>query len=136
PIAVAPIELLGPGNAVGFANPATILADGGAHTATVTFSPVLDAFGNVIPDGSKVLASAASCASQQNGSCVPSAGGQVLNGGASPTSTAYSVYTVQNGAVTVPYADQGIQSSPGQIQAGNVVLLPSDAGGNRIGINP
>ena len=136
PITFTPLEVLGPANAIGFAHPASVFGDGGAHITTVTFTPVLDAFGNPIPDGSNVLASAASCAAVLNGSCVPSAGGQVLNGATSPTGSNYQVFTVQAGRVDVSYADQGVQSSPGQIQVANVVLLPSDASGNRISSGP
>jgi hypothetical protein len=136
PIALAALEVLGPANAVGFAHPASLLGDGGVHTTTVTFTPVLDAFGNPIPDGSAVLASAASCSAVLNGSCVPSAGGQVLNGTASPAGSLYQVFTVRGGKVDVTYMDQGVQSSPGQIQVANVVLLPSDASGNRISSGP
>jgi len=112
------------------------LGDGGAHTTTVTFTPVLDAFGNPIPDGSNVLASAAFCASVSAGSCVPSAGGQVLNGSPSPSGSSYQVLTVQGGRVDVTYADQGVQSASGQIQVANVVLVPSDASGVKISNGP
>jgi hypothetical protein len=129
-ITIAPLELLGPANAIGNANPASILGDGGVHTSTVTFSPVLDAFGNTIPDGSNIIASASSCAGLTSADfCISSAGGQVTNGTPSPSGTIYSVLTVQGGQVVVNYADQGVISSPGQVQTANVVLLPSDATG-------
>ena len=136
PIALVPLEVLGPANAVGYAHPASILGDGGAHATTVTFTPVLDAFGNPIPDGSNVLASAAFCAAVLNGSCEPSAGGQVLNGGTSPAGTSYQVFTVNGGRIDVTYVDQGVQSSPGQIQVANVVLVPTDASGNKLSSGP
>jgi Bacterial Ig-like domain/Carboxypeptidase regulatory-like domain/Bacterial Ig domain len=130
---VAPLELLGPGNAVGGANPASVLGDGGIHTSTVTFTPILDAFGNTIPNGSNIIASAASCAGfTASGGCVNSAGGQVTNGTASPSGSSYSVLTVQNGSVVVDYADQSVVSSPGQIQTANVQLMPSDGNGNLV----
>ena len=46
-----PVRLVPATNAVGTAQPPSVLADSGLHTSTVTFNPVLDAFGNVIPDG-------------------------------------------------------------------------------------
>lgn len=137
PLAVAPLEILGPGNAVGSSQPASVLGDGGAHTTTVTFTPILDAYGNIIPDGSEVLASAASCAAVLNGTCVSSvSNAQVLNGGTSPTGPSFAVYTVQGGKVAVTFADQGTASAPGQVQIANVVLLPSDGSGNRISTGP
>src|SRR6185312_13472470 len=132
-VATAGLQLVGPGNALGSAEPLNILADGALHTTTVTFTPLIDAFGNVIPDGTNVLASAGSCASaNSSGNCIFSAGGQILNGTASPTGSQYRVFTVQSGKVTVSYGDQGLASGPGQTQVANVVLLPSDAAGNRL----
>ena len=58
-IAVEPLTLLGPTHAVGTVTPSQLLADGALHTAAIRFSPVLDAYGNPLPDGSKVLVSAA-----------------------------------------------------------------------------
>jgi len=136
PITFVALEVLGPANAVGYAHPASVLGDGGAHTTTATFTPVLDAFGNPIPDGSNVLASATNCASVLNSSCVFSAGGQVLNGAPSPAGSSYQIFTVQGGRIDVTYVDQGVQSSPGQIQVANVVLVPSDASGNKISAGP
>ena len=129
----APLRLLGPGNAVGSASPAAVLGDGGLHTSTVTFGPVLDAYGNVVPDGTKVLASAANNASTDaSGSYIKSDGGQILNGEASPSGANYKVLTVQNGKVTVEYGNQGITAAHGQIKTANVVLLPAGSDGTRI----
>jgi hypothetical protein len=132
-IAIAGITLLAPENAVGVAQPATILGDGAIHTSTVTFKPVLDAFGDPLPDGSKVIVSASSCAAFfTNGFCVNSAGGQILNGTPSPSGSAFTVLTVQNGAVTVNYADQNVIAGPGQTLTANITLMESDAAGNVI----
>lgn len=132
-IAVAPLSLLGPGNAVGYASPASILADGGVHTSTVTFTPVIDAFGNVIPDGSSVIASAASCAALNSANgCINSAGGQVLNGSATVYGDSYKLVTVLNGQITINYADQNVTAAPGQIVTANVVLIPVNAAGQII----
>jgi len=122
-VAVANLSLVAATNAVGSAEPPSLLADGGLHVATVTFSPVLDAFGNVVPDGSKVVASANSCASRINGVCVPSVGGQILGGESSPSGTHYKVLTVEGGAVTLQYANQNVIAAPGQIKRANIQLL-------------
>jgi hypothetical protein len=130
-IVIGSLTLLAPENAIGTAQPTTILGDGGIHTSTVTFRPVLDVFGDAIPDGSNVVVSAASCAAVfPSGFCVGSAGGQILNGTPSPSGSIYTVLTVQNGAVTVNYADQNIIVGPGQSVTANVVLMEADANGS------
>ncbi|HTC93759.1 MAG TPA: carboxypeptidase regulatory-like domain-containing protein [Terriglobales bacterium] len=130
-VAITPIQVLGPLNAVGSSQPASIFADGGIHTSAVTFSPILDAFGNPLPDGSTIIASASSCAALTSfGGCFPSAGGQIIEGTSSPSSSIYKVLSVQNGAVSLTYADQGIASVLGQIQVANVVLMEAGPSGS------
>ncbi len=129
-IGILPIQILGPANAIGSAQPPIVLADGASHTSTVTFGPVLDAVGNPIPEGSKVVVSAADCGGRDaNGFCVRSAGGQILDGADSPSGSIYKAFTVQGGRVTATYADQGLTAGPGQVNTVQVVLLPSDANG-------
>jgi hypothetical protein len=129
-IVIGSITLLAPENAIGTAQPSIILGDGGIHTSTVTFRPILDVFGDPLPDGSKVIVSATSCAALfTNGLCVGSAGGQILNGTPSPSSSVENVLTVQNGAVTVNYADQNVVVGPGQTATANIVLMEADANG-------
>jgi hypothetical protein len=129
-IGVLPIQILGPSNAIGSAEPPIILGDGASHTSTVTFTPLLDAVGNLIPDGSKVVVSAANCGGRDaSGFCINSAGGQILDGTASPSGSIYKFFTVQGGKVTATYADQGLAVGPGQTNTARVVLLPSDASG-------
>lgn len=129
-IGVLPIQVLGPANAIGSAEPPTILGDGASHTSTVTFISLLDAVGNLIPDGSKVVVSAADCAGRDaNGFCIGSAGGQILDGTASPSGSSYKFLTVQSGQVTATYADQSQTVVPGQLRTARVILLPSDANG-------
>jgi hypothetical protein len=141
-IVLSSVTLLAPENAIGTAQPTTILGDGGIHTSTVTFRPVLDVFGDPIPDGSKVVVSAANCAALfSSGFCVGSAGGQILNGTPSPSGSIYTVLTVQNGAVTVNYADQNVVVGPGQSAIANITLMESDVNGalisrTEIGIIP
>src|SRR5260370_38897229 len=129
-VAVAPVQVLGPNNAVGSSQPASVLADGGIHLSTVTFAPVLDAFGNPLPDGSTIIAAAFYCAARdRNFNCVPSAGGQIVDGTPSPTDSRYKVFPVQNGTVSVTHPDQNVTSSVGQHQKANIVLLePASSG--------
>jgi len=132
-VQVEPLRLLGPGNAAWVASPPSLLGDGGLNISTVTFGPVLDTYGNVFPDGTKVIAAAASCAGwNPSGSCISSAGGQILNGEASPSGIQYKVLTVQNGKLVVEYGSQGVTTTPGQINTANVVLLPANSDGSRV----
>ena len=136
-IAVAPLVLVGPSNAVGTATPSRLLADGAAHTATVRFSPILDAHGNPLPDGTKVLVSASSSAGINSAGTqwISSAGGHILEGQTSPSSTSsviYKVLTVQDGAVSMTYSSEGVYRDQGQTAIANVVLLEAGSNGERI----
>jgi large repetitive protein len=137
------IILVPPSNAIGSALPSSVLGDGGIHTSTVVFSPVIDAFGNTIPDGTQLAVTAASDSAITGGGCcyVNSAGGQIVSGTPSTSSPNYKIHTVQNGAVTVTYADQNVTATPGQELTANVSLLEVNSSGqvtnlNEIGIVP
>jgi len=133
-IAVKPLTLVGPMNAVGTATPSQLLTDGALHTAAIRFSPVLDAFGNTLPDGTKVLVSAANQAGVNAAGTffINSAGGQILEGTLSPTSSIYKVLTVQNGAVTATYSNKDLFLELGQTAVANVVLLLAGNDGERL----
>lgn len=122
------LTLVPPSNTVGYSQPASILGDGAAHTATVTFKPVIDAYGNVVPDGTKLAVSVNSSAAIWGCCWLQSAGGQILSGTPSP-STGYYVHTVQNGALTVTYADQNVTAATGQQLTANVVVLEANSSG-------
>ena len=128
-IQTATLPLTGPGSAVGTATPASVLADGSLRTATVVFNPVLDSFGNALPDGATVLATATNCGGRTSANvCIASAGGQITNGTTSPN-TGYKVLTVQNGTVTATYGDQNLTSNAGQNQIAAVALVPATSTG-------
>jgi len=126
---VLPIILVPPLNAVANSQPSMIFGDGGIHTATVTFKPILDTFGNPVPEGSKMAVSAASSATFAGCCFIGSAGGQVLSGTVSPSDSRFMVHTVQNGGIVVSYADQNVIASPGQILTANVQLAEARADG-------
>ena len=139
-IAVMSLILVPPSNTVGYSQPATILADGAVHTATVTFQPVIDAYGNTVPDGTKLAVSVNSGAAIWGCCYLSSAGGQILTGTPSPSS-GYYIHTVQNGALTVTYADQNITAATGQELTANVVVLEANSSGqvtnyNAVGVVP
>src|SRR5258706_2943041 len=127
-INVANLVLVPPSNAVGSSQPASILGDGAVHSATVTFKPVIDAFGNALPDGTKLAVSAnPNSAITISGCCyVPSAGGQILSG---TPSAGYNIHTVQGGALTITYADQNVTVAPGQQSTANVVVVETNSTG-------
>jgi hypothetical protein len=137
------IVLVPPSNAVGSSQPASVLGDGAVHTSTVTFAPILDAYGNTIPDGTALAVSASPNAAITGGGCcyVTSAGGQIVNGTPSASGSQYKIVTVQGGALTVTYADQNVIATPGQQLTANVVILEANSSGqitnsNAVGIVP
>jgi hypothetical protein len=123
------ITLVSPLTAVGVAQPSVLFGDGGIHTSTITFSPILDSFGNPLPDGTQVGVSAASGASYSSCCYIGSAGGQILSGTPSPSGSQYMIHTVHNGGIVVSYADQNLIESPGQIATANVQLVEARADG-------
>jgi len=134
------LVLVPPSNAIGSSQPASVLGDGAAHIATVTFNPVIDAYGNVIPDGTQLAVSVAPDAALSANSYVSSAGGQILSGTPSPSGS-YYIHTVQSGALTITYADQNVTAMPGQRLTANVVVVEANSSGyiqsqNAIGIVP
>jgi hypothetical protein len=133
-VASAAVKLNAVTNAVpASVNPSTLMADGGVYTSTVTFGPVLDAYGNTVPDGTKVLATVASgqALNAAGTAWLVSDGGQILNG-VPASSTPYRLFTVENGNVVVTYSDQSITTTPGQIKTARLSLLESDANGGII----
>ena len=121
------IKIVGPQNAQGTADPSTVFGDGGVHTTKVRFSHILDAMGNPLPEGTKLIVSANNCASRDAwGYCHFSTGGQILNGEVTAIN-GNKRFTIENGAIEATYADQGIPVQPGQTRAVRVVLLQAGA---------
>lgn len=133
-ITVQNLVLVPPSNGVGSAQPASILGDGGIHTSTVTFAPIIDAYGNTVPDGTTLAVSANSSASYIPGvGYISSAGGQIVSGTPSIPSPGYSIHTVHNGALTVTYADQNVTATAGQELTANVVVVEANSSGQVLG---
>jgi hypothetical protein len=128
------IQLLGPAlGTPASVTPTTLLADGGAHVATASFGPILDSYGNTVPDGTLVVASVSpNTGVTPDGCCYyPTVGGVILDGDVSPSGTAYRTYTVENGAITVTYTNQNITALPGQTKPVTVMLMEANADGSR-----
>ena len=133
PYAVRSLRVVAPSNAVPSALPPSLVGNAGVHTSAARFAAIIDAYGNPIPAGSRIIVSAADCAArdaQYDYYCVPSAGGQVLEGTASPSGAHYKVLTVQGGDISVTYADQNVIAGPGQVRDANVVLLQARPDGS------
>ena len=126
---VLPLTLVSPTNALGSAQPASIMGDGFIHTSTVTFNAILDAFGNPIPDGVKVAVTAANNGTVVGCCFVGSAGGQILSGTPSPGNSNFMVHTITNGQIVVTYADQNVVSGPGQINTAQVQMVEAASNG-------
>jgi len=109
--AYAPLRVLGPDNAIGFAEPAAVLADGALHTTTITFDHILDSYGDPLPDGSKVMACGSSGCGRYytDGPYLPGIDGQILNGDVSVygSNSRYKLFTIQDGKVVIDYSVKG-----------------------------
>src|SRR6202035_5990532 len=70
-ISVQNIVLVPPSNAVGSSQPASVLGDGAVHTSTVVFTPIIDAYGNTVPDGTNLAVSAIQYQAISGGYYVP-----------------------------------------------------------------
>jgi hypothetical protein len=126
---VLPLTLVPPSNALGSAQPTSVLGDGFIHTSTVTFNTILDAFGNPVPDGVKVAVTAINGGTIVGCCFIGSAGGQILSGTPSPSNANFMVHTITNGQVVVTYADQNLTASPGQINTAQVQIVEAASNG-------
>ncbi|MCU1350083.1 MAG: hypothetical protein JWO56_3113, partial [Acidobacteria bacterium] len=130
-LAYTSIRIVGAQHALGTVTPTVLFGDGALQTATVTFDHILDANGNPLPDGSKILASANYCGGrwQSNGFCIDSAGGQILNGDVTPAGAAYKAFLITGGKVTITYGNQGLAVPPSGTLTPTVMIMPASAAG-------
>jgi hypothetical protein len=110
--------------------PATLYADRNDRRSKLRVQ-VRDTAGNPLPNGTKVLLTAANSQSWTNGFWTSSAGGNIISGTPSPTSSLYRVHTVSNGEVEAEYSSSGLASSVGEVKTATIQVLPADANGNR-----
>ncbi|HEX7149902.1 MAG TPA: carboxypeptidase regulatory-like domain-containing protein [Thermoanaerobaculia bacterium] len=130
-LGVAQIRLHGVTSASA-SGPATLKMPG---TASVTFTNIKDAAGNLVPDGTPVAVAVLNNATSTGGWWNGSVGGTITNGNTSPTA-GWKWMTVENGSVTVQYSSQGvtvagttrIQLVPAQ-RNGTPILSPTLSGG-------
>ena len=126
------IPLLAPAHAAGVAEPSTLLADGNLRAATVTFSSFLDAFGNPLPDGTRVAASTANNNYRLDGVLIPSLPGAMILNGEIPATGNHRLFTVANGAVSVQIGVQTFAGA-GKADTANVMLLPASSSDGVVG---
>ena len=117
-------------HAIVHAEPAAIYADRGDRRSALAIE-VRDASGKPVPDGTKVLVTAANSASTANGSYIASTGGQVVGGVTSPSGAHYRVLEVHGGLVEAEYSANGLFSAVGEIRRATIQVLPADANGAR-----
>ncbi|HKY21469.1 MAG TPA: carboxypeptidase regulatory-like domain-containing protein, partial [Vicinamibacterales bacterium] len=129
-IAVKALSLVAPANARASVTPTKLFADGAVRTSRVTFEAILDAFGNPLPDGAKVVVTAAGqVALTPQGFWVESAGGQILEGEVSPNGPEFKVLTVQDGRVALTYS-QNFALRTGESRLARISLMPANADGS------
>lgn len=99
-------------------------------TATVTFSNIRDAAGNLVPDGVPIAATVAHNMTITGGWWNGSAGGKITNGALTPNAS-YKLFTVVNGSITVEYSTEGVTANP-PAQT-RIQLVPAQRDGTPMG---
>ncbi len=137
--AVTPISLLSFDTATAPRSQSSVIADGRSKVVTINVSGLRDASGNPIPDGALVAASTLGGCAQRNreGTCINSAGGNVVNGSQSPNLGAgdlrIRVFQVTGGMIQVQYDPASLTVSVGTSQTATVSLLAARGDGFIIG---
>ncbi len=131
-IAFRALPLVPPSHSIGTAEPPSLFSDRALRTATVTFAPVLDAFGNPLPSGARVAASTRPNQWRRDGVPIPSVFDVSILNGEIQSNGVYSLLDVDDGEVTVLIGSTAA-SGVGAIQTANVMLLPVSATGTIVG---
>jgi hypothetical protein len=131
-VAFRALPLVPPAHSVGTVEPTSLFSDRALRTATATFAPVLDAFGNTLPSGARVAASTRPNQWRRNGVFIPSVFDVSLLNGSIQANGAYTLLDVQDGEVAVQIGSTAA-SGVGTIQTANVMLLPVSAAGGIVG---
>ena len=114
--------------------PSSLYADRASRLSHLRVE-VRDASGNPVPDGTKILLSAANSAGIAGCCFVGSAGGTIVGGTSSPTSGIYRAFTVTGGVVEADYDAVGLSSAVGEVKTAVIQVLPADANGARTSQN-
>ncbi len=111
------------------------VADGLEKVLNITFSNARDTDGQLVPDGAPFLVTVeAPCfRDPDTNNCVPSAGGSILSGDASPDGYGLRRHFISGGQATVQYSPGGVLLAYPDSAIANIQFLPSLAGGQRIG---
>jgi hypothetical protein len=127
-LGTASISLVGTTSASAAVSPTHLHADGADRRATVTVTNILDAAGRPVPDGTKVIVSAADqdFLNSAGTAWISSAGGTIIGGTAS-TGTR-KMFSVQNGQVVFEYSSQNVSVASGTKTAVVTIAPASQAG--------
>ena len=121
-MAIGAINLHGTTSATA-SGPTSVARNGG--TVQITFSGIRDSGGNVVPDGTVVTATAAgNQLIDQTNSYIQSTGGSIVDGTASPSSSLYKNFSVQNGSITVTYS-----AASASVGTARISIAPANVSG-------
>jgi hypothetical protein len=111
------------------ASPSTLYADKADRRAQLRVE-VRDIAGNPLPDGTKVVLSAADSVGLVSNCCwLSSAGGAILGGSASPNGGAYRAFTVSGGVIEAEYSSANLVASVGEVKTVTISVFPGAANG-------
>ena len=100
-VAVQQIAVVSPNHAIGTATPSVMLADGAAHVGYVNFRHIIDAYGNLLPDGAHVVVSFSGPGTLLDGAPLS---GNPFN---------YRAYTTLGGAINATYSQASAAAATG-----------------------
>jgi uncharacterized protein YjdB len=114
--------------------PTSLLAVNQDFRATATLTHIVDASGNLVPDGTLVAVSVASGQFVSPDGCcyVTSAGGAIINGTAA-ADTRVRLFTVSAGQVQIVYSSLGVLLGSGTSTTATLQVLPATPAGAVIG---
>jgi|GEM_PF-1369078 len=134
-LAVAPVTLTSFDTVGTPRNQTSTVADGLEKIVTISFTGARDTAGQPVPDGTPFLVTVqAHCfRNPQDSSCIPSAGGSMLSGTASPDGFGLAQHFIQNGSAEIQYSPGTLALSFPDTATANLQFLPSRPNGSRIG---
>lgn len=121
-------------SALASAVPNSLLANGHDNRSSITVTNIVDALGNAVPNGTKIVATAAqmSNVTPDAAQFINSAGGTIVNGEVNADAR-LKTFTVNNGQVQIVYSAAPVALNALASTTANVQLLPATPAGVRIG---
>lgn len=117
--------------------PGSVFADSGDNRVIVVFKNFVDAIGNPVPDGTKVVVTAGSHGYDypNTNTNVSSAGGVIISGTPSPSGNGLKSHVINGGQIEVTYSAQGVEVGSQGTATVNVQVLPAGPDNIVIGEN-